>query len=132
MNGWNAVIKIKADTTFTLTDCKDEVGTITHANDPYSEGVYKGEGVYNAGKFIMYNGMISGNNYAGVNTKNCFKMYGGKICNNANTVGVGGGVYVSGNKNECRFEMHGGEIFGNNTNDGTYRGHGKDEKKGRR
>ena len=47
LNGWNAVIKINGGTTFTLTDCQDKVGTITHANDPYSEGVYKGE------EFIM-------------------------------------------------------------------------------
>ena len=118
LNGWNAVIKINSGTTFTLTDCQDKVGTITHAKDPYSEGVYKGEGVYNAGKFIMYNGMISGNNYAGVHTENCFIMYDGKICNNKNTAGAGGGVYVSGNESECSFEMHGGEIFENNTNNG--------------
>ena len=118
LNGWNAVIKINGGTTFTLTDCQDKVGTITHANDPYSEGVYKGEGVYNAGEFIMYNGMISGNNHAGVHTENCFIMYGGKICKNANTAGAGGGVYVFGNKNECSFEMHGGEIFENNTRNG--------------
>ena len=118
LHGWNAVIKINSGTTFTLTDCQDKVGTITHAKDPYSEGVYKGEGVYNAGKFIMYNGMISGNNYAGVHTENCFIMYDGKICNNKNTAGAGGGVYVSGNESECSFEMHGGEIFENNTNNG--------------
>ena len=30
----NAVIKINDGTTFTLTDCQNKVGTITHANDP--------------------------------------------------------------------------------------------------
>ena len=48
--GGNAVIKITKNISFALTDCQKTVGTITHA-----EGV-SGEGVYNAGYFIMYNG----------------------------------------------------------------------------
>ena len=109
----NAVIKINDGTTFTLTDCQNKVGTITHANDPQSKGVYKGEGVYNAGKFIMYNGKISGNNSSGVNAQSLFEMYDGMICNNK-TSDLGGGVYVSDSGGyKYNFEMYGGEISDN-------------------
>ena len=109
----NAVIKINDGTTFTLTDCQNKVGTITHANDPQSKGVYKGEGVYNAGEFIMYNGKISGNNSSGVKAESLFKMYDGMICNNK-TSDLGGGVCVSDSgAYEYNFEMYGGEISDN-------------------
>ena len=74
--GGNAVIRINENTSFALTDCQKTVGTITHA-----KGV-SGEGVYNAGFFIMYNGKISGNNSSGVNAQSLFEMYDGMICNN--------------------------------------------------
>ena len=105
--GGNAVIRINKNTSFALTDCQKTLGTITHA-----EGV-SGEGVYNAGFFIMYNGKISGNNSSGVKTQSLFEMYDGMICNNK-TSDLGGGVCVSGSgEYEYNFEMYGGEISDN-------------------
>ena len=123
-NGNNAVIIIKSNVDFTLTDCKG-TGTITH-----QEGV-SGEGVYNEGRFFMYNGIISGNN-GGVKNPGMFFMYGGTITSNtanngggvdnagtftmdggtitSNTANNGGGVY---NDNAGRFIMYGGTITGN-------------------
>jgi len=110
--GGNAVIKINRNTSFALTDCQKTVGTITHA-----EGV-SGEGVYNAGFFIMYNGKISGNNSSGVNAQSLFEMYDGMICNNK-TSDLGGGVYVSHlGEYEYNFEMYGGEISDNEAENG--------------
>ncbi len=128
-NGNNAVIIIK-NNDFTLTDCKG-TGTITH-----QEGV-SGEGVYNDGRFFMYNGIISGNN-GGVKNPGMFFMYGGRItsnhadngggvCNDAgiftmyggtitsNTADNGGGVY---NNNPGKFFMYGGTITTNNAGSG--------------
>ena len=105
--GGNAVIRINENTSFALTDCQKTVGTITHA-----KGV-SGEGVYNAGFFIMYNGKISGNNSSGVNAQSLFEMYDGMICNNK-TSDLGGGVYVSDSGGyKYNFEMYGGEISDN-------------------
>ena len=110
--GGNAVIRINENTSFALTDCQKTVGTITHA-----EGV-SGEGVYNAGFFIMYNGKISGNNSSGVETRSLFEMYDGMICDNKTSYS-GGGVYVSDSgKYEYNFEMYGGEISDNEAKDG--------------
>lgn len=129
-NGNNAVIKINQGVKFTLTDCKG-TGTITHQT-----GV-SGEGVYNSGRFFMYNGVIS-NNYGGVKNPGMFFMYGGTItsnianngggvCNDAgtftmyggtitsNTANNGGGVY---NDNAGRFAMSGGTITDNNAGSG--------------
>ena len=129
-NGNNAVIIIKSNVDFTLTDCKG-TGTITH-----QEGV-SGEGVYNDGRFFMYNGIISGNN-GGVKNPGMFFMYGGRItsnhadngggvCNDAgiftmyggtitsNTADNGGGVY---NNNPGKFFMYGGTITTNNAGSG--------------
>lgn len=125
--GGNAVIKIiNRNISFALTDCQETVGTITH-----KAGV-SGEGVYNAGKFTMYNGKLSGNN-GGVKNPGIFSMYGGTITSNPanygggvyndkgtftmsggtitlNTAYNGGGVY---NNNAGRFTMDGGTISGN-------------------
>ena len=123
-NGNNAVIIIKNNVDFTLTDCKG-TGTITH-----KQGV-SGEGVYNDGRFFMYNGIIFGNN-GGVKNPGMFFMYGGTITSNtanngggvdnagtftmdggtitSNTANNGGGVY---NDNAGRFIMYGGTITGN-------------------
>ena len=110
--GGDAVIKIINGISFALTDCQKTVGTITHA-----KGV-SGEGVYNLGFFIMYNGKISGNNSSGVNAQSLFKMYDGMICNNK-TSDFGGGVYVSDSgKYEYNFEMYGGEISDNEAKNG--------------
>ena len=110
--GGNAVIRINKNTSFALTDCQKTVGTITHA-----EGV-SGEGVYNAGFFIMYNGKISGNNSSGVEAQSLFEMYDGMICNNK-TSDLGGGVYVSeSGEYEYNFKMYGGEISDNEAKNG--------------
>ena len=111
-SGGNAVIRINENTSFALTDCQKTVGTITHA-----EGV-SGEGVYNAGFFIMYNGKISGNNSSGVETRSLFEMYDGMICDNKTSYS-GGGVYVSDSgEYEYNFKMYGGEISDNEAKDG--------------
>ena len=100
-NGNNAVIKIKQGTTFTLTDCQEleKVGKITHAKDVI------GVGVYNDGTFVMYKGMIFGND-RGVTNQSIFQMYDGTISGN-NAV-YGGGVY-----NDGTFNMYGGTITDN-------------------
>lgn len=103
-NGNNAVIIIKSNVDFTLTDCKG-TGTITH-----QEGV-SGEGVYNDGRFFMYNGIISGNN-GGVKNPGMFFMYGGRIT--SNHADNGGGVC----NDAGIFTMYGGTITGNNTHSG--------------
>ena len=110
--GGNAVIKINNSISFALTDCQETVGTITH-----KAGV-SGEGVYNAGKFTMYNGKISGNNSSGVEAQSLFDMYDGMICNNK-TSDLGGGVYVSeSGEYEYNFKMYGGEISDNEAKNG--------------
>ena len=110
--GGNAVIKINKNISFALTDCQETVGTITH-----KAGV-SGEGVYNAGKFTMYNGKLSGNN-GGVTNQRTFEMYGGTICQN--TAEYGGGVY---NKNTGTFNMYSGTITDNTARTGYYDGGG--------
>ena len=106
--GGNAVIKINQNISFALTDCQETVGTITH-----KAGV-SGEGVYNAGKFTMYNGKLSGNN-GGVTNQGTFEMYGGTICQN--TAEYGGGVY---NKNTGTFNMYSGTITDNKASTAVY------------
>lgn len=110
--GGNAVIKINSSISFALTDCQETVGTITH-----KAGV-SGEGVYNAGKFTMYNGKLSGNN-GGVTNQRTFEMYGGTICQN--TAEYGGGVY---NKDTGTFNMYSGTITDNTASTGYYDGGG--------
>ena len=102
-NGNNAVIIIK-NVDFTLTDCKG-TGTITH-----KQGM-SGEGVYNEGRFFMYNGTISGNN-GGVKNPGMFFMYGGTIT--SNTADNGGGV----DNDKGVFSMYGGTITSNTANNG--------------
>ena len=116
--GGNAVIKINPNISFALTDCQETVGTITH-----KAGV-SGEGVYNVGKFTMYNGKLSGNNggngklsgnNGGVTNQGTFEMYGGTICQN--TAEYGGGVY---NKNKGTFNMYSGTITDNTASTAVY------------
>lgn len=74
---------------FTLCDCKDNKGTITHA-----EGCNDGAGVYNKGTFNMYGGEISGNNATGVYNNGTMTLGGtAKITGN----GTGGNVYLPNN-----------------------------------
>jgi len=74
-------------------------------------------GVSNSGRFVMSNGIISGNigEYGGgvstSGTIGTFIMTGGKI--SGNTATKGGGVYI----NYGEFTMSGGEISGNKAKD---------------
>ena len=90
---------------FTLADCKDEYGKITHGKDADNNNTYPGRGVavYD-GSFTMYGGNITGNEVTTNNAwgsgvfvnnfgddKGSFTMYGGKISGNK-AVQSGGGV----------------------------------------
>ena len=68
-NGNFAVITVKSGVTFTLTDCKETQGKITHGMDKAGRGVY-------------------------VATGSTFTMSGGTITGNTTSDGDGGGVYV--------------------------------------
>lgn len=99
--------------TFTLTDCAEEPGTLTHSYNQYANG-----GVYvRDGTFIMRGGKISGNNsgvyvYQG----NEFKIYGGEISGNK-----GYGVSLTPDSKSYIYMTVGGtaKIMGNWEN-GTY------------
>ena len=102
---------IYAGKNFTLTDCANTSGTITH------NGSNTGSGVITNGIFTMYNGNITGNSVSGggggVFVYGTFTMYGGSISgNNANW---GGGVYINSG---CTFTMYGGNISGNSAANG--------------
>lgn len=99
--------------TFTLTDCADEPGTLTHSYNQYANG-----GVcVRDGTFIMRGGKISGNN-SGVEVKqgNEFKIYGGEISGNK-----GYGVSLTPDSKRNIYMTAGGtaKIMGNWEN-GTY------------
>lgn len=79
-------IMVRNDANFTLTDCKETSGTITHGSGKMGSGVM-------------------------VNNGCSFTMYGGTICGNT-AADSGSGVIVNGGS---RFTMHGGAITGNNT-----------------
>lgn len=110
-------------TTFTLTDCQQTAGTITHAVDKTGSGVllYSSwtESNGNGTRFNMYGGNITGNTAehgGGVNIERArgeggiFNLYGGVISGNkAND--AGGGVGTSGRYSA--FTMYDGEITNN-------------------
>lgn len=79
-------IMVRNDANFTLTDCKENSGTITHGSGKMGSGVM-------------------------VNNGCSFTMYGGTICGNT-AADSGSGVIVNGGS---RFTMNGGAITGNNT-----------------
>ena len=79
-------IMVRNDANFTLTDCEENSGTITHGSGKMGSGVM-------------------------VNNGCSFTMYGGTICGNT-AADSGSGVIVNGGS---RFTMHGGAITGNNT-----------------
>ena len=96
---------------FTLTDCKNNTGKITHAEGAKGSGVDVAVGTFN-----MYGGSITGNTrseglggvHVGSNSGTAFNLYGGSItCNKA---GYGGGVCVEGSG---IFRMYGGTIENN-------------------
>ena len=113
-------ITVSDSAKFTLTDCQNTQGIITHESGKRGRGVHVFSGTFN-----MYGGNITGNivdhtalsNAAddttaggGVRVANgTFNMYGGKITNNTASAN-GGGVDVH---NGCEIYMYGGTISGN-------------------
>lgn len=106
MNDNGNVINVNGG--FTLCDCKDNKGKITHA-DNCNDG--RGVEVKENGEFNMYGGAISGNEFdgsgAGVCNNATFNMYGGEISGNNGTDGAG--VY----NNNGEFVMRDGKISDN-------------------
>lgn len=93
-------IMVRNGANFTLTDCKENSGTITHGSGKTGSGVM----VNNGCSFTMYGGTICGNTAADsgsgviVNNGSSFTMYGGAITGNNTTGDVScGGVYVASN-----------------------------------
>ena len=112
-------IMVRNGANFTLTDCKENSGTITHGSDKMGSGV-----MVNADcSFTMYGGTICGNTAADsgsgviVNGGSRFTMYGGAITGN-NTIGdiSCGGVYVASNGT---FTVSGAAKIQNNWRNGT-------------
>lgn len=104
-------IKVAKGTTLTITDCQNEVGKITHAQDNI------GRGIMSLGTLILYNGEITKNQIAkgsgaGVYVDGGnFYMYKGSISDNKVTInGNGGGVYA---KDSTNFVISGGSIDSN-------------------
>lgn len=93
----SCTIMVKDGADFTLTDCGQKSGTITHGSGNTGSGVMVNSG----GSFTMYGGTICGNTAADsgsgviVNGGSRFTMYGGAITGNNTTGEVScGGVYV--------------------------------------
>lgn len=106
------VISVTSEKNFGITDCQNNVGKITHNNGE------TGRGIYNNGKFTLWNGSISENvindSYAyGAGVYNdgngILTMKGGNISNNKSGYG-GSGVF---NGKEATFVMDDGSISGN-------------------
>ena len=108
---------VVSKTTFTLTDCQQTAGTITHAANKTGSGVL----LYSNGngtRFNMYGGSLTHNTAelgGGVNIVangdgGIFNLYGGVISGNKAN-GAGGGVYIDGRN--AAFTMYGGEITNN-------------------
>ena len=121
--GSDRSVVIDNDREFTLTDCSDTPGSITHQPGPGSISAYtiEGDGVeVRSGTFNMYGGKIAENRSdSGVDASGVtvsygavFNMYGGSITNNwfdnATYLSSIGGVCVYGT-----FNMYGGEITKN-------------------
>ena len=96
----SCTIMVKDGADFTLTDCGQKSGTITHGSGNKGSGVMVNSG----GSFTMHGGTICGNTAADsgsgviVNNGSSFTMYGGSITGNNTTGDVScGGVYVASN-----------------------------------
>lgn len=96
----SCTIMVNDGADFTLTDCGQKSGTITHGSGNKGSGVMVNSG----GSFTMYGGTICGNTAADsgsgviVNGGSRFTMYGGAITGNNTTGDVScGGVYVVSN-----------------------------------
>lgn len=113
------VIQVLKGGSLEITDCKEEVGKITHKSNESGRGIY-----VNESSLTLWNGSITGNkdvkNGGGVNVESggVFTMNGGSITGNTSTAAEsnngkgGGGVYVA---KDCVFTMNSGSITGNNT-----------------
>lgn len=111
------VIQVQKGGSLEITDCKEEVGKITHNPNESGRGIY-----VNESKLTLWNGSITGNkdvkNGGGVNVESggVFTMNGGSITGNTSTAAEsnngkgGGGVYVA---KDCVFTMNSGSITGN-------------------
>ena len=107
---------------FTLTDCTEAQGKITHATGKIGRGI-----TVLGGTLDMYGGQITGNTTTEYGTgggvrvegaedaasSTTFNLYDGSI--NGNQSGYGGGVYVSRVvwEGASQFNMYGGSITGN-------------------
>ena len=112
-------IMVRNGANFTLTDRKENSGTITHGSGKMGSGVM----VNNGCSFTMYGGTICGNTAADsgsgviVNGGSRFTMYGGAITGNNTTGEVScGGVYVASNGT---FTVSGTAEIQNNWRNGT-------------
>ena len=115
----SCTIMVKDGADFTLTDCGQKSGTITHGSGNTGSGVMVNSG----GSFTMYGGTICGNTAAAsgsgviVNGGSRFTMYGGAITGNNTTGDVScGGVYVASNG---KFTVSGAAKIQNNWRNGT-------------
>lgn len=100
-------IYIPCNVKFTVTDCAETYGQITHAEEALGCGVF----VDSAASLNIYGGNISGNN-CGVHVDNgTVNMYKGIIEKNK-TAAAGGGVYLK----KSKMIMNGG-VIRNNTSD---------------
>ena len=112
-------IMVRNGANFTLTDRKENSGTITHGSGKMGSGVM----VNNGCSFTMYGGTICGNTAADsgsgviVNGGSRFTMYGGAITGNNTTGDVScGGVYVI---STGTFTVSGAAKIQNNWKNGT-------------
>ena len=115
----SCTIMVKDGADFTLTDCGQKSGTITHGSGNTGSGIMVNSG----GSFTMYGGTICGNTAADsgsgviVNGGSRLTMYGGAITGNNTTGDVScGGVYVI---STGTFTVSGAAKIQNNWKNGT-------------
>ena len=95
MNVDQDVIFVMPGRTFTLTDCQEIAGEITHNKGK------TGRGINNEGTFIMCGGVISNNDNSlgtggGVYNEGCFELSGSAVISGNNAEHEGGGIYNTG------------------------------------
>ena len=95
MNADQDVILVMPGKTFTLTDCQENAGEITHGKGK------TGRGIDNKGTFIMCGGVISNNDNSfgtggGVYNDGCFELSGSAVISGNNAEDEGGGIYNTG------------------------------------
>ena len=112
MNAKQDVIFVMPGRTFTLTDCQEIAGEITHNKGK------TGRGINNEGTFIMCGGVISNNDNSlgtggGVYNEGCFELSGRAVISGNNAGYEGGGIY-----NKGTLIMSGGTIDKNHSGRG--------------